>query len=112
MNPNEGRKPEQFDNCLRYWVWSRTRRGQKYLVELSAYDFNGACSCPHFQTRLEPLLRRAVTPAQASHEKLIRLKEGQRPSDILRCAHIIDAFMQFAEDVGRVIQKTHQPAKK
>ncbi len=105
MNPNEGRKPEQFDNCLRYWVWSRTRRGQKYLVELSGYNLSGRCDCMDFQTRIEPLLRRGITPAQAIKDNKIRLKDGL-PNHALMCKHIVMARDHLCTSVIEAINKT------
>jgi hypothetical protein len=42
---------------LRYMVRSRTRRGQKFLVDLGEWGAHGICSCEHFEYRLLPQLR-------------------------------------------------------
>lgn len=97
--------PQTFDHCLRYWVWSRTRPGVKYLVQLDSYNFNGICQCEAFQFNLAALLRRGITPAAAVDQGLVKMKERQRPEDALRCPHIVDAFMQFAEDTARIIHE-------
>ena len=100
--------PKMFDSALRYWVWSRHKPGVKYLVEIDAYKFNGICQCESFTFKLEPLLRRGFTAEQVVRDKLVKLKEHQRPEDALRCPHVIDAFMQWAEDAARVV---HENAK-
>lgn len=96
-------EPQRYDGPLRYWVWSRTRPGVKYLVELDSYRYNGECQCEAFKFGMEPLLRRGFTPAQAVREKLVRLKENQRPQDALRCPHIIDGWMQWGLDAARIV---------
>ena len=42
---------------LRSYVPSRTHKGQPHLVDLEENNFNGQCSCRHFETRLAPLIR-------------------------------------------------------
>ena len=55
--------------------------------------------------RLEPILRRGITPAMAVAKKLVRLTDGKghtkEPEDALRCWHICHARRQFTEDRER-----------
>lgn len=60
-----------YDGPLRFLVRSRKRDGVKHLVQLDAYNYNGACGCENF---CNPLLR--------------KLREGALPSDETRCYHI------------------------
>ena len=99
------------NGTLRYVCDSHHRRGVKHLVELDAYNFNGQCSCENFTIKLEPLLKKGYTPARAVAEKKVKLKNKERPQDALRCDHIVDAFMQFAEDAARHIS-THEKKNK
>ena len=95
--------PQPFDHCLRYWVWSHTEPGVKYLTQLDSYRFNGQCTCKAFTVGLEKFLLRGVTPEQAVDEGWVKLKERQRPADVLRCKHLVDAFMQFAVDAAKEV---------
>lgn len=60
-----------YDGPLRFLVRSRKRPEVKHLVQLDAYNFNGACGCENF---CNPILR--------------KLREGAPPSDDTRCYHI------------------------
>ncbi len=100
-------RPTRFDG-LRYWVPSHTKAGDKYLVDLEAYDFNSACQCKHFVCELEPLLRRGITPAKALAGGLVTLKPNKRPEDVLRCLHCVDAIMQFGIDAARLVHSHAQ----
>lgn len=101
-------EPLPYDHCLRYWVWSRTVPGKKYLVQLDSYGANGECQCKNFECEKGPLLKRGITPAVAFEQELVRMKENQRPEDALRCIHIVDAMMQFAEDAARAISNAEK----
>lgn len=107
-------QPVPFDHCLRWWVWSRHTKGKKYLVQLDSYPIraegrmNGICTCKNFACRLEPLLKAGVTPAEAVARRLVKLKENQRPEDILRCTHIMDALIAFAEADTRAVHEAEQ----
>lgn len=81
---------EPYDGNFRYLVPSR-RRGPKvkYLVDLKSYKANGECQCENFRFKLEPILRRGFTPAEAVAMKLIRIKDGKQIADALRCEHLI-----------------------
>ncbi len=103
-----------FDNALRWHVPSRTDPHVVHLVELDDYFGNGRCDCQDFCFRLEPLLRRLVTPEQAVAQKLVRLKHGQREQDALRCWHAIEARSAFADLMIKSISnaaQTHTPEK-
>lgn len=97
------RTEAQPDGHLRYLVPSNHTR-DKYVVELDAYDGNGMCSCRHFTCRCEPLLRRGVHPVEAVERGMIKLKEGRRANDALRCIHLMDARSQFVDDVISAIR--------
>ena len=105
-------RPLPYDHCLRYWVWSRTAPGKKYLVQLDAHlvggVFMGLCTCKQFACRLEPLIRRGVTPAEAVEKGLVKLAKGQSVENVLRCTHIIDAFMTFSEDTTKAVHDAEQ----
>jgi len=101
---------------LRYMVPSQHpepgKPPDKYLVEIDAYNGNGACSCKHFAVRCEPLLRRDVHPREAVETKQIKLKENRQVQDALRCEHILTARSQFVDDVLDAIrnaQEKHTP---
>lgn len=93
------------DGVLRYFVPSKRNVAKKYLVDLTSFDGSGACSCPHFMCRLEPLLRRKVTPKQAREENLVRLKAGRQLHQIFQCDHILQAREQFCSDVIAAIME-------
>ena len=101
-----------FDAPLRFHVRSRTRAHDTYLVDLAEYQGNGTCQCEDFVMRLEPLLRRGITPAQAVAGKLVRLtnKQGEQkdPADGLRCWHICLARRQFTDDVIAAMGKKNE----
>ena len=96
-------RPKRYDHPLRYWVWSRTRPGMKFLVQIDSYGFNGECQCESFRMNLQKLLRAGVKPQQAVDQKLVELKKNQRPQDALRCPHIIDAMMAWAVDAAKIV---------
>lgn len=98
----------KWDGTLRYLVDSRSTSGVKHVVELGNYDGSGACSCLHFSTRLEPLLKRGVTPATAAREKLVKLKANRFESQILMCDHIVMAREQFCTDAIRIMVETEK----
>ena len=86
-------KPEPFDAPGRYLVPSRSKPGEKHLVDLLAYRRNGRCDCPAFLMNHEP-----------------RLRKGAKPGDATRCRHLLaarDAFidlilLEIADNEGRV----------
>lgn len=59
---------------LRFFVQSRSIPGQRYLVDLESYHFNGQCGCQYFCFSLAPKLAAGVTPSERT-----------------RCAHIREA---------------------
>lgn len=91
------------DGSLRYIVTSRTRPGVKHLVELEHYNFNGICSCESFTMNLEKYLKKGMTAEYVAKERLVKLKNKDRPQDSLRCPHLVDAWMQWAVDSARVV---------
>lgn len=104
-----------YDAALRYMVPSNHPTGpnDKYLVELDAYGGNGACCCKHYACRLEPLLRRGISPKTAVEEKLVKLKEHRHVEDSLRCEHILTARSQFVDDVlAEIINRRTEAEKK
>lgn len=100
--------PTPYDSALRYWVWSRTKPGVKYLVQLDSYDCNGECQCESFRFNFEKYLRRGITPEHAVAAKFVKLKEKQRPADAFRCPHILEAFLQFGIDAAKTISKNEK----
>lgn len=63
-------------------VHSRSRPGQKHEVDLEAYSWNGACACENFHF---------------AHGK--DLEHGAKPSDDLRCYHILTARSYVMEEI-------------
>lgn len=96
-------RPRPYDDATRYWVPSRTVPGKEYLVQFTSYDVNGECQCKHFEIELLPLIKRGITAADAVAGGLVALKDWQRPEDALRCYHICDGLLAFAEDFTREI---------
>lgn len=70
----------KFDSPLRFLVDSHSRGEIQHLVDLSAYELNGECSCEHFTHRLRK-----------------HLEKGAEPGDHLRCHHIKDARAHVAD---------------
>lgn len=95
----------RFDSALRYLVQSDTDPDTKYLVELDAYHNNGRCVCEDFTMRLEPILKKGISPEMAVRSGMITLKKNWRVMNSLRCKHCLDAFIQFAHDVLDEITK-------
>ena len=111
------------EGCLRYLVPSSRNPDEKYIVELDAWNGNGACACPDFECRRGPLLKHGVTPKQALDQtyldaltaklhlgkplKAIKLKVNQPVHDALRCQHCLTARSQFCDDVLEAIRKQH-----
>lgn len=94
-----------YDSALRYQVPSARDPREEYLVELDAYNGNGACQCQHYVIRCEPLLRRRISPKEAVAQKLIKLKVNRHVEDSLRCEHILTARSQFVDDVLEAIKE-------
>lgn len=94
-----------YDDALRFTIPSRSKAHETHMVDLGAYDCNGQCDCIHFATKMEPLLRRQITAAQAIEQGLLKTKRctTQHPEDVLRCYHIVDARRQFATLACRAI---------
>lgn len=63
-------------------VHSRSRPGQKHEVDLEAYSWNGMCACENFHF---------------AHGK--DLEHGAKPSDDLRCYHILAARSYVMEEI-------------
>jgi len=72
--------PIKSYDSLRFLVPSRNGEAE-YLVDIGAYEGNGACNCKHFEMRLEP-----------------KLKLG-RYSRALRCKHVLAARSFFTDAV-------------
>ena len=95
----------EYDDALRYMVPSNHPTGPDdppYLVELDAYEGNGACTCRHFATRCEPYLRRGYAPRDAIDDPLglrLKLKVNRHVEDLLRCEHLLTARSQFLDEI-------------
>ena len=72
----------------RFYVFSETKPGRKYLCDLLEFDGNGKCDCDHFKFRLEPVLFR-----------------GYRETSLL-CKHLKSAREAWATMVLRHMAKT------
>ena len=94
-----------YDHPLRYLIPSRTNPHDSYVCELDSYSGNGECACPDFLIHFAPLLSRQITTEQALAQKLVKLRENQRPADALRCFHLVEARSQFADDVIHAMAK-------
>lgn len=88
---------EPYDCLTRFMVASRRPRVAPYLVDLLAYDRNGFCICKDFTCHMEPLIVRGITPLQAVAGEMINLPENVPVEDALRCFHIREARMKFAD---------------
>ncbi len=104
MNPRPPRLDDvqPHDNSMRWFVRSRRRQVDPHLVDLSAYDGNGRCTCKDYQTRMEPVLKQGLNPADAVEAGVLELREYHAgPWEAARCYHIYrargaltDAFIQ------------------
>tara|TARA_R110000796_G_C14571530_1_gene435799 strand:- start:35770 stop:36267 length:498 start_codon:yes stop_codon:yes gene_type:complete len=75
------------DNVLRWRVHSRTRPDVEHIVDISANNGIGECSCEHFQFKLRPAIEQGLASNGMS----------------VRCAHIMAARHAFADDmIGRL----------
>lgn len=80
---------------------SRTS-GKKYLVDVSSYEGTGRCSCQHYLTRIEPLIRRGRKPEEAIEAGVLKLQPfHQGPWEAFICYHLfrarqalVDAFIK------------------
>lgn len=94
------------EGLLRYWVPSRRNPRKRYLVDLTLYNGNGLCACPHSQIRCQKLLTRGISPKEAVEKKLIKLKPGHEVRDALRCEHVLEARSQFLDEIiERVVER-------
>ncbi len=99
----------RYDSPLRYHVTSASRPHERHIVELDAYRLHGRCTCEAFAYRLEPHIRKGISPEQAVAEGLVNLRAGQDVRDGLSCKHLIECRRQFAADMTR---EFHEHAKK
>lgn len=97
-------RASEYDR-LRYLVPSSESGRSPYLVSLDAYNNHGSCSCPDFNCRFEPILKRGLSPSLALEQGLIKQRPGRHPDDSLRCRHILQARSQFCTDVLAAIKK-------
>lgn len=92
---------EIFDDPLRLWVPSRTKKGKKYLVQLDSFSANGECQCKDFSCRFQALLKQGITPQDAVARGLVKLKKSNGETkhvwDALRCDHIIEGRAEWAD---------------
>ena len=107
----------EYDNGLRYMVPSNHATGpdDKYLVEIDAYNGNGACTCKHFATRCEPYLRRGIPPREAFSDPLglnLKLKVNRHLEDILRCEHLLTARSQFLDEILAKVIEARGPERR
>lgn len=80
---------------------SRTS-GKKYLVDVSSYDGVGRCSCAHYTTRIEPLIRRGRKPEEAIEAGVLKIQPFHAgPWEAFLCWHLfrarqalVDAFIK------------------
>ena len=100
-----------YDDSLRWIIPSDSDPHASYVVELHSPPGYSVCQCPHFQCRLEPLLARGMTPAEAVARGLVKPAHKQRTEDALKCKHILDAEKRLALAVIRSLEhaKNHQP---
>lgn len=98
---------EIYDSVLRWTVASRTKPGETYVVDLSAYGGEGRCACRDFEQRFEKFLQRGYTPQQVWDDKWItELRDYQlSPEDCLSCWHLVNARRMAARAVVRAFTK-------
>lgn len=94
--PKKSRPPSQDDvqagdSSLRWFVRSRTGNG-RYMVDLGSYNGVARCTCAHYQTRIEPLVRHGRKPEDAIEAGVLKLQPYQEgPFDGFTCYHIFRA---------------------
>ncbi len=89
---------ESHDNSMRWRVRSRRPGIDPHLVDLAAYGGNGRCSCTDFQTRMEPVLRQGLNPADAVEAGVLELRWYMAgPWEGARCYHIYRARQALAD---------------
>ena len=70
-----------YDAPTRY-IFESTKKDAAHVVDLTEYDYNGECSCEHFQMKLLPVLRdtpRADVEASPNKHRckhIIAVREG------------------------------------
>lgn len=83
---------QPHDNSMRWHVRSRRKGVDPQLVDLSAYNGNGRCSCKDFQTRMEPILKQGLNPADAVEAGVLELRHYMAgPWEAAHCYHIYRA---------------------
>lgn len=109
-NPTPPDPAEVFDTCLRWHVQSRTAEGETYLVDISAYGFNGICQCPDFACRFGPILTQGVTAEEALAAGLVKLRPYHfgDPKNALRCAHVMRARSDFADAMIKALHAARE----
>lgn len=95
---------EPFDDALRWIIASDTNPHESYVVELHSPPGFSVCQCKHFECRLGPLLARQVSPEEAVASGAVKLKEGARIEDALKCKHILDAEKRLARSVVKAME--------
>lgn len=100
---------EVYDHPLRYHVPSRRAAAgvAPYLVELDAYDWNGACQCEHFTCRLEHLLKQGLTAEVAFESGLADVPPWGTVEDSLRCFHVHVARLKWVDDFFALARTTN-----
>lgn len=99
--PKPSRPPSQSDveagdSSLRWFVRSRTG-SERYLVDLGSYNGTGRCSCKHYQTRIEPLIRHMRKPEEAIEAGVLRIQPYHEGAfDAYTCWHIFRARQALA----------------
>jgi len=99
---------ETYDSILRLHVPSRRVDVAPYLVALDSFAGNGECQCEHFTCRLEPLLRRGITPEIAFESGLAEIPPWGTVEDCLRCYHVHVGRLKFADEWIKVIGDRQQ----
>lgn len=83
---------EPHDNSMRWRVRSRRKQVDSHLVDLSAYNGVGRCTCKHYQVRIEPLVRDGRNPADAIEAGVLKLEPFHAgPWEGFICYHIFRA---------------------
>lgn len=94
-------------DCLVYEVGSDSRPGHWHRVDLSMWSGFGACSCEHFEFKINPLLKGGIVPTQEMECRHIRA--ARRYLAIEATQGIIRIRQHEAEQNQE--ENAHQPSK-
>jgi hypothetical protein len=88
-------KPRPYDSPTRYLMDSETNKGEVHLIDLTANDNIGECSCQHYTLKIQPEMESNEAGRKSDPDRY-RCKHIKRVREYL-FNHVLNSFSQLSQ---------------